>query len=48
MTDNCIVITATTPRMGLFICVVIAFQLFLAGAYVYYKRRRNGMPKKFL
>lgn len=34
--------------MGLFICVVIAFQLLLAGAYVYYKRRRNGMPKKFL
>ncbi|GAM35049.1 hypothetical protein TCE0_015r03050 [Talaromyces pinophilus] len=41
-------ITATTPRMGLFICVVIAFQLLLAGAYIYYKRRRNGMPKKFL
>ncbi|KAF5015412.1 hypothetical protein F66182_13272, partial [Fusarium sp. NRRL 66182] len=41
-------ITATTPRMGLFICVLIAFQLLLAGAYVYYKRRRNGMPKKFL
>ncbi|EEA29043.1 hypothetical protein TMatcc_002593 [Talaromyces marneffei ATCC 18224] len=41
-------ITATTPRMGLFIFVVIAFQLLLAGVYVYYKRRRNGMPKKFL
>ncbi|OKL57639.1 hypothetical protein UA08_06980 [Talaromyces atroroseus] len=41
-------ITATTPRMGLFICVVIAFQLLLAGAYIIYKRRRNSMPKKFL
>jgi mannose-binding lectin 1 len=42
------VINAATPRMGLFICLIIAFQLTLAGGYVYYKRRRNGMPKKFL
>jgi lectin, mannose-binding 1 len=34
--------------MGLFICVVLAFQLLLAGAYIIYKRRRNNMPKKFL
>ncbi|CRG83685.1 L-type lectin-like domain-containing protein C4F6,05c [Talaromyces islandicus] len=41
-------ITAATPRMGLFICVVIVFQLILAGTYILYKRRRNSMPKKFL
>lgn len=42
------VITASTPRMGLFIFLVIAFQVVLAGSYVVYKRRRNNMPKKFL
>ncbi|KAL4883444.1 concanavalin A-like lectin/glucanase domain-containing protein [Aspergillus karnatakaensis] len=41
-------ITATTPRMGFFIFLVIAFQVLLAGSYVIYKRRRANMPKKFL
>ncbi|KAJ5256992.1 hypothetical protein N7478_013096 [Penicillium angulare] len=41
-------ITASTPRMGFFIFLVIAFQVFLAGSYVLYKRRRANMPKKFL
>jgi len=34
--------------MGLFIFLIISFQLLLAGAYVIYKRRRAHMPKKFL
>ncbi|KAJ5488663.1 hypothetical protein N7539_003553 [Penicillium diatomitis] len=41
-------ITASTPRMGFFIFLVIAFQALLATAYVIYKRRRANMPKKFL
>ncbi|KAL2819233.1 concanavalin A-like lectin/glucanase domain-containing protein [Aspergillus granulosus] len=47
--DNLLsVITASTPRMGFFIFLVIAFQVLLAGAYIIYKRRRANMPKKFL
>ncbi|KKK13510.1 hypothetical protein P175DRAFT_0505013 [Aspergillus ochraceoroseus IBT 24754] len=42
------VITASTPRMGFFIFLVIAFQILLAASYVIYKRRRANMPKKFL
>ncbi|KAJ5737031.1 uncharacterized protein N7483_002156 [Penicillium malachiteum] len=41
-------ITASTPRMGFFIFLIIAFQIFLAVSYVLYKRRRANMPKKFL
>lgn len=41
-------ITASTPRMGFFLFLVIAFQVVLAVAYVIYKRRRANMPKKFL
>ncbi|KAJ6021131.1 hypothetical protein N7540_006635 [Penicillium herquei] len=42
------VITASTPRMGFFIFLIIAFQILLAVSYVVYKRRRANMPKKFL
>ncbi|PLB51241.1 lectin family integral membrane protein [Aspergillus steynii IBT 23096] len=42
------VITASTPRMGFFIFLIIAFQVVLAVSYVIYKRRRANMPKKFL
>lgn len=41
-------ITASTPRMGFFIFLVIAFQVLLAGSYIIYKKRRANMPKKFL
>lgn len=41
-------ITASTPRMGFFIFLVIAFQVLLAASYIIYKRRRANMPKKFL
>ncbi|KAJ5453767.1 uncharacterized protein N7458_004723 [Penicillium daleae] len=41
-------ITASSPRMGFFIFLVIAFQVLLAVSYVIYKRRRANMPKKFL
>lgn len=42
------VITASTPRMGFFITMIIVVQLVLAGSYIIYKRRRANMPKKFL
>ncbi|KAJ5329500.1 hypothetical protein N7452_009890 [Penicillium brevicompactum] len=42
------VITASTPRMGFFLFLVIAFQVLLVISYVIYKRRRANMPKKFL
>ena len=43
-----IAITASTPRMGFFIFLVIAFQVVLAASYIIYKKRRANMPKKFL
>ncbi|KAK0790744.1 hypothetical protein LTR91_015121 [Friedmanniomyces endolithicus] len=41
-------IHASAPRMGMFVFVVLAFQVMLVGAYVVYKRRRDRMPKKYL
>ncbi|EAS28240.3 lectin family integral membrane protein [Coccidioides immitis RS] len=41
-------ILSSAPRMGFFIFLVVALQLSLAGAYVFYKKRRANMPKKFL
>ncbi|KAJ6119735.1 hypothetical protein N7523_004015 [Penicillium sp. IBT 18751x] len=41
-------LSASTPRMGFFIFLVIAFQLLLAASYIIYKKRRANMPKKFL
>ncbi|KAH0154039.1 hypothetical protein KCU67_g9219, partial [Aureobasidium melanogenum] len=41
-------ISTAAPKMGMFIFVVIAFQVMLAGAYVIYKRRRANAPKKYL
>lgn len=42
------VISASAPRMGMFLFVVIAVQIMMAGAYIIYKKRRNSMPKKYL
>ncbi|KAF2102330.1 putative lectin family integral membrane protein [Rhizodiscina lignyota] len=39
---------SSSPRLGFFVFIIIAFQLILAGSYVVYKRRRNSGPKKFL
>lgn len=41
-------ISTAAPKMGMFIFVVIAFQVMLAGAYIIYKRRRANAPKKYL
>lgn len=50
MTANCFVavISASAPRMGMFVFIVLAVQIMMAGAYVVYKRRRASMPKKYL
>lgn len=42
------VISASAPRMGMFVFVVVAVQVMMAGAYIIYKRRRASMPKKYL
>lgn len=36
------------PRLGFAIGAVVVVQIALAVAYVVYKRRRNGSPKKYL
>ncbi|EMC95865.1 hypothetical protein BAUCODRAFT_34632 [Baudoinia panamericana UAMH 10762] len=41
-------IRSSAPRMGMFVFVVVAVQIMLAGAYIVYKRRRDRMPKKYL
>lgn len=42
------VISTSAPKMGMFLFVVLAFQIMLAGAYIVYKKRRNNAPKKYL
>lgn len=41
-------VTASSPRIGFFVFVVVGVQVALAASYVMYKRRRGGMPKKYL
>lgn len=41
-------VTASAPRMGFFVFLVVGVQVALAASYVIYKRRRGGMPKKYL
>ncbi|KAJ2906194.1 putative lectin family integral membrane protein [Zalerion maritima] len=36
------------PGHGKLIMVIIGSQLFMAGVYLYYKKRKNSSPKKFL
>ncbi|KAK4970471.1 hypothetical protein LTR66_011572 [Elasticomyces elasticus] len=42
------IVSTSRPKMGLFVFVVIAFQVLLVGAYIVYKRRRASAPKKYL
>ena len=42
------VVESAAPRMGVFVWMVIAFQLLLTAIYVVYKRRRANAPKKYL
>jgi lectin, mannose-binding 1 len=42
------IVSTSAPRMGLFVFILICFQLGMAGAYVWYKRRRANAPKKYL
>ena len=36
------------PRIGLWILIIVALQFASIGGYVYYKRRQNAVPKKYL
>ncbi|GAB7360834.1 hypothetical protein MBLNU230_g0820t1 [Neophaeotheca triangularis] len=42
------IVTASAPRMGMMIFIFVGVQVMLAGAYIVYKRRRAGAPKKYL
>ncbi|KAL8792735.1 MAG: hypothetical protein Q9195_004710 [Heterodermia aff. obscurata] len=42
------IIHTKSPRMGVFLFLILAFQALLAGSYVIYKRRRASGPKKYL
>jgi len=45
---NLAVVSASSPKMGTFIGIIVAVQILLAAAYVVYKRRRANAPKKYL
>lgn len=42
------IVQSATPRLGVFMWMVIGFQVALAASYVIYKRRRANAPKKYL
>ncbi len=42
------VISRRSPRMGIFLSILMVFQLLLAASYVVYKKRRANGPKKYL
>lgn len=42
------IVSGNAPKMGMFIAIVLAFQIMLVGAYFVYKKRRASAPKKFL
>jgi len=39
---------ATSPRMGFFLFIIMAFQVMLLASYIVYRRRRDGASKKYL
>ncbi|KAF2402311.1 concanavalin A-like lectin/glucanase [Trichodelitschia bisporula] len=41
-------VQASSPRMGFFVFIVLAFQVMLLASYVVYRRRRDSAPKKYL
>lgn len=42
------VLQGGTSRFGTLLTVLIVIQVAVFGSYVYYKRRRNSSPKKYL
>lgn len=43
-----LVVTSSAPKMGMYLAVIVAVQIMLAGAYIVYKKRRASAPKKYL
>jgi len=42
------IVNTSAPRLWLVVVILVGFQVALVGAYVVYKRRRAGSPKKLL
>ncbi|KAF1937861.1 concanavalin A-like lectin/glucanase [Clathrospora elynae] len=42
------VVSSHGPSMTTFLFIAIAVQIMITGAYIVYKKRRNGAPKKYL
>jgi mannose-binding lectin 1 len=42
------VVSSHGPSWITFLCIAVAVQIMVTGAYILYKKRRNGAPKKFL
>jgi LPXTG-motif cell wall-anchored protein len=43
-----IVVSSTGPSMTTFLFIAVAVQIMVTGAYLVYKKRRGGAPKKYL
>jgi mannose-binding lectin 1 len=47
-TDGETVVSSHGPSMTTFLFIAVAVQIMVTGAYLVYKKRRNGAPKKYL
>ena len=43
-----LVVKTHGPNMTTFIFIAVAVQIMVTGAYLVYKKRRGGAPKKYL
>jgi hypothetical protein len=44
----CVVVSSSGPSMTTFLFIAVAVQIMVTGAYILYKKRRGGAPKKYL
>jgi mannose-binding lectin 1 len=42
------IVVSHSPSWIMFLCIAVAVQVMITGAYLVYKKRRNGAPKKYL
>lgn len=45
---SALALSTSGSKLWTYLIVIIGFQVFLLLAYVVYKRRRSGSPKKYL
>jgi mannose-binding lectin 1 len=43
-----VVVSSSGPSMTTFLFIAVAVQIMVTGAYIVYKKRRGGAPKKYL